>query len=144
MVFWWCKNSRTSDLHKTKSMVVKKTGKAEVHIIDNQSWNSCRKVASDHEFTFSSASKPTEKNHNALWSCTIHGHLLQPKWCLCGPDAQVNTYVFCAELRLEFCWLIIAGLSAIPWKQWDTRPPELYLNPTKVLRRVRTIRLLGF
>ena len=49
-------NGRTPDLQKRKSMVVNKTGKVEVHITDNQSWNSCRKVASDHEFTFGSAS----------------------------------------------------------------------------------------
>ena len=72
-------NGRTPDLQKRKSMVVNKTGKVEVHITDNQSWNSCRKVASDHEFTFGSAIEPTEKKHDALWPCTLHGHLLQPK-----------------------------------------------------------------
>ena len=59
-------NGRTPDLQKRKSMVVNKTGKVEVHITDNQSWNSCRKVASDHEFTFGSAIEPTEKKHDAL------------------------------------------------------------------------------
>ena len=38
----------------------------EVHITDIQSWNSCRKVASDCEFTFDSAIEPTKKKHNAL------------------------------------------------------------------------------
>ena len=47
-------------------MVVNKTGKVEVHITDNQSWNSCRKVASDHEFTFGLAEEPTKEKHNAL------------------------------------------------------------------------------
>ena len=53
-------------MQKTKCVVVNKTGKVEVHITDNQSWNSCRKVASDHEFTFGSAIEPTEKKHDAL------------------------------------------------------------------------------
>ena len=47
-------------------MVVNKTGKVEVHITDNQSWNSCHEMASDHEFTFGSAAEPTKKKHNAL------------------------------------------------------------------------------
>ena len=54
-------------------MVVNKTGKVEGHITDNQSWNSCRKVASDHEFIFGSAKEPTKKKrkkkkekHNAF------------------------------------------------------------------------------
>ena len=51
---------------ETKSMVANKTGKVEVHVTDSQSWNSCRKVASDHEFTFDSAIEPTKKKHNAL------------------------------------------------------------------------------
>ena len=59
------KLSRTPDLQKTKSVVVNKTGKVEVHISDNQSWNSCRKVASDHELTFGSAIEPAKKKHKA-------------------------------------------------------------------------------
>ena len=50
-----------------------KPEKLEVHIIDNQSWNSCCRVVSDHEFTFGSAREPTK--HCALRSC----RLLQPK-----------------------------------------------------------------
>ena len=46
---------RTPDLQRTKSMVMNKTGKVEVHVIDNQSWNSCDTLVSDHEVTFSSA-----------------------------------------------------------------------------------------
>ena len=53
-------------MQKTKFMAVKKIGKVEVHITDNQSWNSCRKVASNHEFTFGSAKEPTKKKHDAL------------------------------------------------------------------------------
>ena len=55
-------------MQKTKSMdvTVNKTGKVEVHITDNQSWNSCCKVASDHKFAFGSATEPTEKKRNAL------------------------------------------------------------------------------
>ena len=56
-----------------------KQEKLEVHMTDNQTWNSCRKVASDHELTFGSATEPAENKHNALWPCTIHGHLLQPE-----------------------------------------------------------------
>ena len=64
-------DSGTPDLQKTKSMVVKKTCKVQVHIMGNQSWNSCRKVVCDHEFTFSSATSQ---------SLTIHGHFLQLKY----------------------------------------------------------------
>ena len=82
-----------------------KTGKAKVHITDsdNQSMNSCHEVASDHKFTFGSAIEPTKKKHNALWLCTIHGHLLQPNLVplqsrctcqhvclLCWPEAQIS------------------------------------------------------
>ena len=67
-------------MRKTTSVVVKETGKVEleVHITDNQSWNSCRKVAFDGEFTFGSAMEPTKTKY-VLRPCTIHGHLLQPK-----------------------------------------------------------------
>ena len=57
------KQQDTRLFKKTKSVVVNKTGRAEVHVTDNQSWNSCRKVASDQEFTFGSAIEPTEKKH---------------------------------------------------------------------------------
>ena len=57
---------QTPGLQKTKSMVVNITGKVEVHFTDNDSWNSCRKVAFDQEVTFGSAIEPTKKKHNAL------------------------------------------------------------------------------
>ena len=59
---------RIPDLKKTKSVVVNKTGKVEIHITDGQSCNSWLKVASDHEFTFSSAIEPTitKKKNKAL------------------------------------------------------------------------------
>ena len=70
-------------MQKTKSAVVNKTGKAEVNITDNQSWNRCHEAASDHDFTFRSATEPTKKKHNgkmrfdrALYMST---YLLQPK-----------------------------------------------------------------
>ena len=47
-------------MQKTKSVVVNKTGKGEVQVTNNRSWNSCRKVASDHELTFDSAIEPTK------------------------------------------------------------------------------------
>ena len=53
-------------MQKTKSMTVNKTGKVEVHIMDNQSGNSRCKVASDHEFIFGSAVEPAKKKHAAL------------------------------------------------------------------------------
>ena len=55
-------------MQKTKSVdvTVNKTGKVEVQITDNQSWNSCCKVASENEYAFDSAIEPTEKKHNAL------------------------------------------------------------------------------
>ena len=145
MASQWCKLSRTHDLQKTKSVVVNKTGKVEVHITDNQSWNNCHKVASGREFTFSSAIEPTKKKHNVLWPCPYTWPLTSAKTgCLCGLDTLVNTSVLCAELRLEFCWETVAGLSVAPLKQLDTRPPELYFNRIKVLRGVGIIGLLGF
>ena len=53
-------------MQKTKSMVVNITGKVEVQFTDNESWNSCRKMAFDYEVTFDSATEPTKKKHNAL------------------------------------------------------------------------------
>ena len=44
----------------------------------------------------------------------------------------------CAGLRLEFHGKPIAHLSTASSKQWDTRPPELYFNQTKVLMWVGT------
>ena len=43
-----------------------KKEKVEVHITDNQPWNRCYKVASDHEFTFGLAIESTNKKHNVL------------------------------------------------------------------------------
>ena len=60
------KNSWTPDLQKTKSVDVNKTGKVEIHITENQSWNSCYKVASNHKLTLGSAIEPTKKRHNVL------------------------------------------------------------------------------
>ena len=100
-------------MQKTKSVGVNKTAKVEVHITDYQSWNSCRKVASDHEFTFGSAIEPTKRKHNALDSALYMATSTKTR-CLCGPNALLNTFVFCAEPRLEFCWEIIAGLPAAP------------------------------
>ena len=61
-------------MRKTTSVVVKETGKVEleVHITDNQSWNSCRKVASDHEFTFGSAKEPTKKKERKKRRSIMH------------------------------------------------------------------------
>ena len=30
-------------------------------------------------------------------------------WCPCGPDALVNTSVFCTDLRLQYGWKIITA-----------------------------------
>ena len=56
-----------------------KTGKVEVHITDNQSWNSCRKVVADREFTFGTAIDLQRKSAMHSDCALIHGHLLQPK-----------------------------------------------------------------
>ena len=53
-------------MQKTKPVILNTIGKVKVDIIDDQSWNSCHKVASDHEFTFRSAIEPTKKKDNAL------------------------------------------------------------------------------
>ena len=70
--------------------------------------------------------------------------LMAKAWCLCGPDALVNTSVFCADLRLEFGGKTKVSLSSASLKQWDMRPPNLYFNRTKVLTGVGTIDLLRF
>ena len=72
-----------------------KTGKVEVHITDNQSLNSCHKVAFDYKFTFSSAFESTKKKHYAF---TIHGHLLQPKH---GASAVWMHWSMCLSFALN-------------------------------------------
>ena len=67
------KTVRAPDLQKTKSVFVDKTGKVEVHITDNQSWNSCRKVVADREFTFGSAIDLQGKNAMYFDCALIHG-----------------------------------------------------------------------
>ena len=70
--------TRTPELKKTKSVAVNKTGKVEVHITDNQSWSSCHKVASHHEFTSRSAKEPTKKK--SLYALILYYTWpLQPK-----------------------------------------------------------------
>ena len=64
--------------------------------------------------------------------------------CPCGPNALVNTSVFCADLRLEFAGKTEAGLSAASSEQWDMRPTELHFNRTKGLMEIGTMGLLGF
>ena len=77
-----------------------------IYIIDHQSWNSSCKVASDQEFTFSSAIEPTKEKHNALWPSQKHGASVVPiHW---------STHLSCADPRLGFCWKIMAGLS-VAW-----------------------------
>ena len=99
------KNSRTLDLQKTKSVVVNKTGKVKGHITYKQSWTSCRKMASDHEFTFASAIERTKKMHSAFWPCTIHGHLLQPKH---GASAVQMHWSTCL-LRWTEAWILLGN-----------------------------------
>ena len=74
-------------MQKTKSMVLNETGKAVVHVTDNQSWNSCGKVASDHEFTFGSAREPTKKKFkhidHALYMATYFSQNMVPLWSGC-------------------------------------------------------------
>ena len=104
--------SRTSDLQKTKFVVVNKTWKVEVHITDNQSWNSCHRVVSDPEFILGSPIEPIK--HNALWPCTIHGHLLQPKQGAPAVQMHLSTRL---SLHWPEAWIwwgkvALAGLSA--------------------------------
>ena len=63
------------------------------------SWfcNSCHRVVSVHEVTFSSALQPTK--HNALWPCSRHGHLLQPKH-----DAHVVQMHWLTRLCFSLTW----------------------------------------
>ena len=58
-------------------------------------------------------------------------------WYLCGPDAVVNTSVFCADFGGKtMAARFVRGVV----KQWNTRSPELYFNRTMGLG---TIGLLG-
>ena len=48
-----------------------------------------------------------------------------------------------SNFTLRQSWIIFSNAETFiwpclwcPWKQWDTRPPELYFNGTKVLRGV--------
>ena len=66
------KNSRIPDVQKTKSVLANKTGKAEAHVADSQSWNSCHRVVSDYKFAFSSAKKKKKKLTKHIWALTVH------------------------------------------------------------------------
>ena len=147
---WWCKNSRTSDLQKTKSVVVNRTGKVEVHITDNQSWNSCHKVASDNEFTFSSAVVPTKKNsimhHDcALYMDTYFSQIenMMPLWS--GRTGQ-QAFLLCWTQ----VWILLGSNNTFNRLVHSTRKTteyestELYSNWTKVPRGLGTINLWGF
>ena len=101
----WCKNGRTPDLQETKSVIVNKTGKVEVHITDNQSWNSCHRVASEQESTFGSAIELTKKKHNALWLFMKHGHLLQPKHCASAVWMHWSSRL----LRWSEAWILLGN-----------------------------------
>ena len=57
---------------KKKFVVVNKTGKVEVRIADNQSWNSCHKVVSDHELTSGSGIEPTKKKSTMLFDHALY------------------------------------------------------------------------
>ena len=57
------KQQYTGLMNKTGEVEVHITDIPEVHITDNQSWNSCHKVASDHDYRLI---EPTKKKHNAL------------------------------------------------------------------------------
>ena len=73
-----------------------KTWKVEVHVTDNQSLNSCRRMVSDHKGI-------TKRSDRALF--------MAETWCLCGPDVLVNTSVF------ALTW----GLNLVG-KQWYACP----------------------
>ena len=87
-------------------------------------------MASDLELALGSAVEPTKKQKQKR-TLTMHYTWLLTSakaWCPCGPDALVNMSVFCINLRLEFGWEVIAGLSLASQKQWDMRPPKLYFD----------------
>ena len=76
----------------------------------SQSWDSCPKKASDHEFTFRSTIEQTKKKHNALWPCTIHGHLLWPK------HGAFAVRMHCSNvclLRFTKAWILLGNISRL-------------------------------
>ena len=79
------------------------------------------------------------------FDCAIHGRSLQPKQGAPVDQMHLSTrlQVFCTDLRLEVGGKAIAAVlvRSIVKKKWDTRPPELYLDLTKVLMPVGLIDL---
>ena len=124
---WWCKNSRTPDLQKTKS-VVNKMWNVKVPITDNQSWNSYRGVVSDRKSTFSSAIKPAK--NNAVWPCTVCGGLLQPEH---GAPA----------VRMRLSTLLSFAMTEA-WIRWENnRRPAHDIIKTVGHQTTRTVILMG-
>ena len=78
-----------------------KTGKVSSHHW-HQSWNSCRKVASDRESAFASAPEPAKKKQNALW---LHytWPLTLAKHVASAVQMHWSTHLFCPKPMLEFC-----------------------------------------
>ena len=80
---------------KEKSMTVNRTWKAEVHITDNQSWNSCQ----DWLWSYFWFSFTAYKNMMCFDSAPLTSAKTR---CPCSLDELVSMSVFCADLRLEF------------------------------------------
>ena len=60
-----CPDNASTIGHQINSVVVNQTGKVDVHVTDNQYWNSCFRVISDYGVTFGFALEPPKK-HDAL------------------------------------------------------------------------------
>ena len=89
-------------------------------------------VVSDHESAFSPARK--QAKHYALWLCTIHGCLLQPK---CGsPVVRMHLSIHLCLLHWAEAWILRKNSG-----KGDHQ--NHYFNWTKVLMRVGTNRSFG-
>ena len=96
---------------KQESVVVNRTGKVEVHITDNQPWNSFLEW-----FQMMKLLTVQFTASKAWYSLTVHYiHMatLAKTWCPCSPHALFNSFVFCTDLRLEFGRRTV-GLSMAP------------------------------
>ena len=72
------------------------------------------KVAPDGEFTFGSFIQPTKKIITHFDNAPYKATYINPNMMPLRSGCNGQQAVFCAEPRLEFCWEIIAGLSAAP------------------------------
>ena len=101
--------------------------KVEVLTTNNQYWNSCCRVVSDHEVTFGSAIEPTKHSLMYFDHALYNGHLLHPKYGAPVVQMCLSTHLCFAQswgLNLDFGGKTVAGRSTASPEQ-PTRPPKL-------------------